>query len=75
VNKWKARLSTEKAKNLSRLGNDLHKGLQYAFDENIPFVGLWDGFMLGSLSRLLRIKCPEVSPCAVLGNSLALTGT
>jgi hypothetical protein len=61
ANKWKARLSSAKNKNLNRLNKAPYKGLKNALDKNTPFIGLWDSFLLGSFNRLFHMKCPEVS--------------
>lgn len=58
VEKWKVRLSAKKLENLESLGS--FKGLQDAFDKNIPFIGLWDSFQLGSFNRIFPMRCPEV---------------
>ncbi|KAF4251664.1 hypothetical protein CNMCM8980_005533 [Aspergillus fumigatiaffinis] len=59
ADKWRARLSSTKLRNLKRLDKDPYKALKNAFDENIPFVGLWDDFLLGSFNRLFHLRCPE----------------
>lgn len=60
VEKWKVRLSSKKLENLELLGTGTFKGLQDAFDKNIPFIGLWDSFLLGSFNRIFPMRCPEV---------------
>jgi hypothetical protein len=60
ADKWRARLGSTKLRNLKRLDKAPYKALKNAFDENIPFVGLWDDFLLGSFNRLFQLRCPEV---------------
>ncbi|KAI9715107.1 MAG: hypothetical protein M1828_001042 [Chrysothrix sp. TS-e1954] len=54
---WRARLSVDKARDLNRLLRISH--LVLAFDRLLPFRGLWRSIGLGSLHRLLRLKCDE----------------
>ncbi|OJJ66326.1 hypothetical protein ASPBRDRAFT_665854 [Aspergillus brasiliensis CBS 101740] len=60
VEKWKVRLSSKKLDNFELLGTGPFKSLQNAFDESIPFIGLWDAFLLGSFNRIFPMRCPEV---------------
>ena len=57
---WWARLTTDKAKDLRRLLRNSE--FVIAFDNLLPLRGLWTSVALGSLHRLLRLKCHEVEP-------------
>lgn len=56
--KWWARLSGTKADELHQLLRD--QRFANAFDELLPWGGLWETIQLGSLHRLLPMKCHEV---------------
>ncbi|KAK6436022.1 hypothetical protein LTR95_007786 [Oleoguttula sp. CCFEE 5521] len=56
-NKWWARLTVSKRKDLRQLLRD-HRFIT-AFDNLLPWVGLWEPVQLGTLHRLLTMKCDE----------------
>lgn len=58
-NKWWARLTETKRKDLRQLLRD--ERYSRAFDLMLPWPGLWTSMKLGSLHRLLCLKCDEVS--------------
>ena len=58
-NKWWARLSDTKRKDLRQLLKD--ERYAKAFDSMLPWQGMWMTVKLGSLHRLLTMKCDEVS--------------
>lgn len=57
-NKWWAWLSETKTKDLRQLLRD--ERYVKAFDDLLPWRGLWEVIRLGSLHRLLTMKCDEV---------------
>lgn len=57
--KWWARLTETKRKDLRQLLRD--ERYAQAFDAMLPWPGLWTTIKLGSLHRLLCLKCDEVS--------------
>ena len=60
--KWLARLSEGKRKDLKQLYRRLElKPLSDAFDRLLPYVGFWPSLQIGTLHRVLNLKCPEVS--------------
>lgn len=59
--KWLVRLSECKRIDLLKLLKKEHlQPIVLALDKLIPFVGLWPTLQLGTLHRLLSLKCPEV---------------
>jgi hypothetical protein len=56
--KWWARLTETKRKDLKQLMRDTRYAS--AFDSMLPWPGLWAPVKLGSLHRLLCLKCDEV---------------
>ena len=56
--KWWARLTSSKRRDLKQLLKD--KPLASAFDRLSKFPGFWKPVRLGSLHRLLTLKCDEV---------------
>lgn len=56
--KWWARLTETKRKDLKQLLRDTRYA--NAFDSMLPWPGLWAPVKLGSLHRLLCLKCDEV---------------
>lgn len=59
--RWWSRLSENKAKRLRQLTSPDHVDLCSAFDALLAIPGLWNGMRLGSLNRVLALKCDEVS--------------
>jgi hypothetical protein len=57
--KWQARLSDGKRKDVEQL-HDRFPHLTEAFDSLLPIVGLWATVEIGTLHRILTIRCPEV---------------
>ena len=66
--RWWARLSNTKRKDLRQLLRDAQYAL--AFDTMLPWPGLWSPIRLGSLHRLLTMKCDEV--CRTPSHSVKL---
>ena len=58
-NKWWARLTENKRKDLRQMLRD--ERYAEAFDSMLAWPGLWSTIKLGSLHRLLCLKCDEVS--------------
>lgn len=59
--KWLARLSDSKLDDFKQLREKMGP-VQRAFDNLLPITGLWGlKVKLGSLHRVLLIKCPEVT--------------
>ncbi|KAK6428816.1 hypothetical protein LTR95_015037 [Oleoguttula sp. CCFEE 5521] len=56
-NKWLARLTESKRKDLRQLLRD-HR-FAAALDDLLPWFGLWQPIQLGTLHRLLTMKCDE----------------
>lgn len=46
-----------------------HQALGEALDDILPFTGFWSTFKPGTLSRILRLKCDEVSDRNTFGSS------
>lgn len=80
--KWWARLTETKRKDLRQLLRDERYAL--AFDALLDWPGLWTTIKLGSLHRLLCLKCDEVcssersvflchSPCARRSSGISIT--
>ena len=66
VNRWLARLSASKKRNLMQLEKADHGRLIAALDALIPFVGLWQGFRLGAMNRIMPMRVwqvPELLYC------------
>lgn len=55
-----SKLTKELQKTIKRLYRN-HRALAKAFDDLTPFVGPWARFEVGSLHRILGLKCEEVS--------------
>lgn len=59
VERWKLRLSSQnKLKRLQQLSARVE--VREAFDALLPITGLWAGLNIGSLHRMLALKCDEV---------------
>jgi len=56
--KWWARLTETKRKDLKQLLK--HNAFAHAFDNLLEMPGLWQPIKLGTLHRLLVLKCHEV---------------
>ena len=62
INRWLVRLSKDKAKCLRSFQKKPElKVVRHALDDLLPYRGLWPALKLGTLHRLLGLKCPEVS--------------
>ena len=60
-NKWLARLSPEKRRNVLRVESSLvMREVRDSLDALIPFTGLWPALEIGQFQRILVIHCPEV---------------
>ena len=57
--RWWARLSKSQSKDLKQLIRD--ERYATAFDRLLPWPGLWYSVQLGSLRRLLAMRCHDVS--------------
>ncbi|EQL28304.1 hypothetical protein BDFG_08923 [Blastomyces dermatitidis ATCC 26199] len=57
--RWKSRLSSNKAKRLRQLSSPAHVDVCAAFDALLAIPGLWNGMNLGSLHRVLALNCDE----------------
>ncbi|PGG98898.1 hypothetical protein GX51_06545 [Blastomyces parvus] len=57
--RWKSRLSSNKAKRLRQLSSPAHVDVRAAFDALLAIPGLWNGMNLGSLHRVLALNCDE----------------
>jgi hypothetical protein len=58
-NKWLSRLSESKRKDIKKLLEKMPR-LRDAFDNLLPLIGLWPALRLGTLHRILTLKCDEV---------------
>lgn len=58
--RWLARLSEGKRKDLQHLRDKLGP-LNDALDSLLPMPGLWPTLQLGTLHRIVTLKCPEVT--------------
>lgn len=56
--RWMSRLSKNKAKRFRQLSS--HADIRFAFDALLVIPGLRSGMSLGSLQRVLALKCDEV---------------
>ena len=70
--KWWARLTETKRKDLKQLLKDAR--FANAFDSMLPWPGLWAPVKLGSLHRLLCLKCDEARAFHILKHRHMLTG-
>ena len=61
VNKWLARLSPSKKRNLMQLEKADHGRLIAALDALMPLVGLWQGFQLGAMNRIMPMRVWQVT--------------
>lgn len=61
--KWLAKLSNDLRVKIRTLSRACNGRLLGAFDELLPFVGLWTAFKLGSLHRILPMGAYEVLKC------------
>ncbi len=64
--KWLSRLSITKQRDVLQLERRAEKELETAeflnaWDDLIAYPGLWPALQLGTLHRLLSLRCPEVS--------------
>lgn len=64
--KWLSRLSITKQRDVLQLERRAEKEVETAefldaWDDLIPYPGLWPALQLGTLHRLLSLRCPEVS--------------
>ena len=57
--KWKARMTTRKSQYVQHL-TAKRRVLCKAFDDLLPFTGIWAPLQLGCFSRILGMKCDEV---------------
>ncbi|OJD10549.1 hypothetical protein ACJ73_09760, partial [Blastomyces percursus] len=57
--RWKSRLSSNKAKRFRQLSSPAHVDIRAAFDALLAIPGLWNGMNLGSLHRVLALNCDE----------------
>lgn len=60
VEKWQARLSPSKRRNLLQLEKADHGRIIKVLDSLLPFVGLWQDFQLGAMNRVLPLHTWEV---------------
>lgn len=58
--RWWARLSENKVKRLRQLFSPDNIDICAAFDALLPIPGMWGGMSIGSLNRVLALKCDEV---------------
>ncbi|CAI7613149.1 unnamed protein product [Penicillium pancosmium] len=58
--RWWARLSDNKVKRLRQLFSPDNIDICAAFDALLPIPGMWGGMSIGSLNRVLALKCDEV---------------
>ena len=58
--KWRARLSDSKHTDIQTL-QSRYQAMSKAFDELLPFIGLWPSVQLGTFHRILTLNCEEVS--------------
>lgn len=56
--RWWSRLTPNKEKRLKALL--AHEEFRDAFDKLLPIPGLWSGLRIGSLAKLMAVKCDEV---------------
>ena len=64
--RWLSKLSWTKRRDVLSLEKRADKDpqwghLQAAFDRLLPFPGLWPSFQVGTLHRILSLRCPEAS--------------
>jgi hypothetical protein len=71
--KWWARLTETKRKDLKQLLKDAR--FANAFDSMLPWPGLWAPVKLGSLHRLLCLKCDEARAFHILKDCYKLTAS
>lgn len=64
--KWLAKLSNDLRVKVGTLSRACNGRLLGAFDELLPFVGLWTAFKLGSLHRILPMGAYEVLKCQAI---------
>lgn len=57
--RWKARTTPRKFRNVKQLVSK-HDVMSKAFDDLLPFTGLWAPLQLGCLPRILTMNCEEV---------------
>lgn len=57
---WMNRFENKQA-DIKTLGQEANRALRLAFDDLLPFVGLWADFKVGMLKRVLTMKCIEVT--------------
>ena len=62
--KWWARLTRDKSKDLRRILNV--RNLRDAFDSLLNITGLWSAFHIGTMRRYLIMKCHEARILAVI---------
>lgn len=63
--KWLARLSLGKQKDIQQLHKQ-YKDLSGALDCCLPIIGLWASLEIGTLHRILTMRCHEVGASTVL---------
>ncbi|KAF2229448.1 hypothetical protein EV356DRAFT_537224 [Viridothelium virens] len=56
--RWLARLSKSKTRDVKQL-IDKDRPLCTAFDRLLPFTGLWASFRIGTLHRILTLRCED----------------
>ncbi len=64
--RWLCKLSRAKIKDVNLLEKRASRDpqtqhLQNAFDDLLPFTGLWPALQIGTFHRLLSLRCPEAS--------------
>jgi hypothetical protein len=57
--RWKARTTPRKFRNVNQLVST-RDVMSKAFDDLLPFTGLWAPLQLGCLSRIMTMNCDEV---------------
>ena len=70
--RWWSRLSDNKAKRLRQLMSPDNVDICASFDALLPIPGLWSGMAIGSLHRVLALKCDEVSLSPLVSLTLSL---
>ena len=60
MKQWDARLNSSKRDVLSSLDKRPNRLIRDGFNKSLPFSGLWDALKIGSLKRILSLRCPEV---------------
>ena len=58
---WLLRLSDNNRKRIRQLKQPVERNLLAAFLELLPYAALWTSFQVGTLNRILPMRCREVS--------------